>query len=108
MTRVPRCACGCGTSLAGLRSGAKWASGACSKRWLRANPGRRLSDARIPDVAPTRPGGITVSYQKAVRAVAAFIRPLDLEPFATAEECAAVVLASALSPSARIRLEAKA
>lgn len=100
------CACGCGRSLEGYRSDAKWASEACALRWCRANPGRPRSAARSPIKAPRRPGGTTLSYRKAIRAVAAFIRPLDLEPFATAEECAAVILAAALSPASRARLEA--
>jgi hypothetical protein len=39
------CQCGCGRSLAHMRSDARWASRACAVRWARLNPGISLYEA---------------------------------------------------------------
>lgn len=107
------CACGCGTSLAGYRADAKWASEACALRWCRAHPGLERRSVRTPHVAPTRtrsPGGVTVSYRKAVDVLTRVLAdgPVRIaegrivRPHAEAER----LIGEVLSPGQRARLEA--
>lgn len=67
------CACGCGSSLDGMRRDARWLNRAHAVRWARANPGKSLNDALSANKARTRrrggPSGLQVSYPKAVKSM---------------------------------------
>lgn len=100
------CACGCGTSLDGMRVDARWASKAHAVRWSRANPGKPRSVAHSRNVAGTRrasrPPELRISFRKAVEALTPHLPIVDL---ALARKSAEGILAEVLTPKQRRRLK---
>lgn len=98
------CACGCGASLADLRSDARYLSDTHRKRARRR---------RTPAKARTRPGGLQVSYRKAIQAIRLALIdygpdiPWSECPDALARRVAEVYASDALSPAQRARLESR-
>ena len=67
MNNRTRCRCGCGASIAQRRLGTVWATEACRKRFERDSASQNADTTRTRS---PHPGGLQVSYRKAVEVVA--------------------------------------
>jgi hypothetical protein len=107
------CACGCGRSLDGMRSKARYASGACRTRdWKRRKGITGIRYTKASQNGKSGPPGLQQSHPRSVEQAEAMLRCADDERIRTGShrptpELAREFMAQALSARQREQLEQK-